>query len=151
MSSRRVSPRRLRRTRRGERGVTLIELMIVIAIIGILAAISYPSYLDYVRATRRADAMIHLAQAIQAVKRYRTENGTYAGFSLNTHVPGVSPEGHYFLTYINDVGTTDENVGFVAQPSGDQVGDAACPYFILTTTGARDAVKAPEIPGCWKD
>ncbi len=64
-------------------GFTLIELMVVVAVVAILGAIAFPSYQDAVRKGHRGQAKADLVDLAQRAERYRTVNGSYAGFSLS--------------------------------------------------------------------
>ena len=72
-----IMPRKKRMTL--NKGFTLIELLIAIAIVGIIAAVAYPSYQDSVTKSRRTDAQAALMGFAQAMERFYTTEGTYAG------------------------------------------------------------------------
>lgn len=98
-------------------GFTLIELMITVAVIGVLAAIAYPSYQDYVKRGRRADAMGELQQAVAAMERYFTVNGSYTGATAGATgtIPNRLPRTgtkHYDIS-LTLTPASDPRTGFV--------------------------------------
>ncbi|MFT6924527.1 MAG: type IV pilus assembly protein PilE [Psychromonas sp.] len=126
----------------GQKGFTLIELMIVVAIVAILAAISFPSYRDSVRNARRAEAQATLQGLSQAMERYYTTNGTYAGAAAagaDTGAPDIfstkSPidggDAFYNLKIVSAGGSA---YVVAAEPINVQAGDG---ILILKSTGAR--------------
>ncbi len=127
---------------RKENGFTLIELLIVIAIIGILAAVVYPSYQSAISQSRRVDAQAALQGFSQAMERYYTTSGTYAGaatagadtgaptiFAIKSPIDGSAV---YYNLKIASAGVSSYIIG--AEPVGTQAGDGV---IILKSTGAR--------------
>ena len=66
-----------------DRGFTLIELLVVIIIIGILAAIAIPVFLNQRRKGWDAAVQSDLKNAATAMETYLTEEGTYAGATID--------------------------------------------------------------------
>ncbi|GAA5317391.1 MAG: type IV pilin protein [Candidatus Pelagadaptatus aseana] len=113
-------------TRNKHQGFSLIELMVVVAILGLLASIVMPAYQENVRTARRTDAMIILAQIMQAQERFFVNNITYTtaltdlGFASNTV---TSEAGFYQISAQACGGGINECVNLVATAQGDQVED----------------------------
>lgn len=125
-----------------ENGFTLIELLIAIAIVGILSAIVYPSYQDSMKKSRRADAQAALQGLAQAMERYYTTNGTYAGaatgaadtgaptiYSAKSPIDGTTT---YYNLKIASANASSYVIG--AEPTGVQAGDGV---LLLKSTGIR--------------
>ena len=58
--------------------------------VAILTAVALPSYRQYVQKSRRADATTKLLTLAQAMERWYSERGTYAGATVG---PGVGDHG----------------------------------------------------------
>lgn len=134
------------------RGFTLLEVMIVVVIIAILAAVAIPSYRDSVTKSRRADAQGALQGFAQAMERFYTQNGTYAGaaaaaadtgapaiFAIKSPIDGAQT--FYQLT-INAAGANSYTL--LATPVGPQAGDG---NLTLDQAGRRVWVGGPG--GIW--
>ena len=78
---------------RQEDGFTLVELLIVILIIAILLAIAVGFHTQARDRASDATARANIRIAIPAIEIYRTDNGTYAGLTLEvlrtTYSPGI--------------------------------------------------------------
>lgn len=124
------------------RGFTLIELMITVVIVAILATIAIPSYQEYVIRARRADAQGTLMGLANALERFHTQNGTYAGAAAgggDTGAPAIyasqSPIEGAPKAYDLAIQAADGSTFTIrATPIGPQVGDG---YLETTSTGAR--------------
>ncbi|GAB4292547.1 MAG: type IV pilin protein [Thiohalomonadaceae bacterium] len=128
------------------RGFTLIELMIVAAIIGILAAFAYPAYQEYIQNARRSDAQGALMSAANAMERYFTENGSYAGASAGVTFPAEAPfDGTTKFYDLSLAALTATTFTIQATPKGAQANDR-CGIMTVTNTGARTAAEAD----CWR-
>lgn len=117
------------------RGFTLVELMIAVAVVGVLAAIALPSYREYIANARRADGRAGILSLAQAMERWYTERGTYAGATVGStgiH-PNRSSQGYYTLSITVQDATT---FTIRAAPAGAQTGDA-CGSFTYTQAGTR--------------
>jgi type IV pilus assembly protein PilE len=130
-----VSPAQPRR-RRLWRGFTLLELMVALVVVAILTAVALPSYRQHVQKSRRADATTTLLTLAQAMERWYSERGTYAGATVGSSglMPSTSPQGYYTLSI-----TSQDANGFriTAAPAGAQAGDA-CGSYTLDQAGARE-------------
>ena len=65
----------------GETGFALVELVVVMIILGILAAIAVPSYLSFRDRENASAARADLRKLAPSIKRYFSDNGTYAGMT----------------------------------------------------------------------
>lgn len=142
-----------------QRGFTLIELMIVVAIVGILAGIAWPSYQEHVRTTRRADAQGALMGLAQAMERHFTENGTYAGATMDGDgTPGIFPtqaplDGGTKFYNLRITGANETSYTLQAQPiaGGGQASDG---ILQLNSAGQKawdrgsDGIGTDDM--CWK-
>ncbi|MEE4373510.1 type IV pilin protein [Pseudomonas alliivorans] len=109
------------------RGFTLIELMIVVAIVGILAAVAYPSYTEYVRRTHRAEIASLLSEQTQALERFYSRSGTYAG------AQGLS-QGNTYYGIVSVLNASDFTL--TATPSGNAMMNSdKCGSFVIKNTG----------------
>lgn len=122
-----------------QNGFTLIELMIVVAIIALLAGIAWPSYREHIKSANRADAQGALMGLAQAMEKYFTENGTYAG-SHAYGVPNIFPDlvpldGGSNKTYrLHIFAANDESYTLRAIPINAQAGDG---MLELQSNGVR--------------
>lgn len=124
------------------KGFTLIELLVVIVIIGLLVAIGYPSYQDNITNSRRADAKAALTGFAQALERFYTTDGTYAGAATggaDTGSPAIysatSPLDSVDVYYDLSIYSADaSSYVIVATPANAQDGDGS---LILKSTGAK--------------
>ncbi|QGW65929.1 prepilin-type N-terminal cleavage/methylation domain-containing protein [Lysobacter soli] len=135
--------------RRSARGFTLVELMIVVAVVAILASIAYPSYNDAVRKSRRGQAKADLLEVAQMAERFRTVNGTYAGFTVPTTKANSPSTGtaRYTVAVSN---ATAAGYTLTATPvsGAGQERDAKCLALTLTQSGAKSATGSdPSV--CW--
>ncbi|MGO4260102.1 type IV pilin protein [Lysobacter sp. TAB13] len=135
--------RSIRRAPSLERGFTLMELMVVVAIVGILAGIAIPTYQDSVRKSRRGQAKADLVEAAQAMERYYTVNGSYAGASLLFNRSPQTGDIQYAIAF--DKAPTAQKFGIKATPQGPQTKDR-CGELSIDSTG----VKRPDDPACWQ-
>lgn len=130
---------------------TLIELMVVVIIVAILAGIAYPSYEEYIIKSRRSDAKSALLSLQQAQEKYRTNCPQYAtgiaaayscnaGGSHNLVSSATSPDGYYILDILDVPGAEANKYVIRAVPTGDQVGDSACPRFTINQNGQHAGV-----------
>ena len=133
------------------RGFTLVEVMIVVAIIAILAAIAYPSYQEQMRKTRRADCEGTMMSAANALERYYTTNGTYAGATAGSNgIPASCPQdGSSTTTYTLSVSVSSSGHAYTitATPTGPQTGDS-CGNLTLSNTGTKGA-SGGTVANCW--
>jgi type IV pilus assembly protein PilE len=135
------------------RGFTLIELMIAVAIVGILTAIAYPSYADSVRKSKRGHAKAALVELAQRAERYRTVQGSYAGFWAT--VPSsqrVSPrDGEGTAAYNLEFAANEANTGFTlsAVPQGAQTADTRCSTLTLDQAGQKSESGTGTVADCW--
>jgi prepilin-type N-terminal cleavage/methylation domain-containing protein len=78
---------------RREQGFTLVELIVVMLIMAILLSIAVGFYIGARDKAGDATARANIRIAIPAVEAYRTDEGTYAGMTLEllqtTYSPGV--------------------------------------------------------------
>jgi len=153
-----------------QKGFTLIELMVVVVIIGILVGIAYPAYQDNVTRSRRADAQAALQGLAQAMERFYTENGTYAGAAgssaspVNTGAPWIfsskSPiDGSQTFYNLSILSASSSSYVINASPVGAQAGDGT---LVLKSTGRRgwdrdnsglgaSPNEVSSIEWCWKE
>lgn len=136
------------RRRPGQRGLTLIELMVALVMVAILTAVALPSYRQYVQKSRRADATTTLLTLAQAMERWYSERGTYAGATVGSGglMRSSSPQGFYTLSI-----TAQDANGFSisAAPAGAQTGDA-CGSYTLEEDGTRSLSGATLTSAqCW--
>ena len=73
-----------KRLKGDEKGFTLIELLVVIIILGILVAIAVPSYLSFKSRASNTSAQANIRAIVPDVEAFYSDNGTYAGMTLNT-------------------------------------------------------------------
>lgn len=124
-------------TKRPTEGFTAIELLVVMALVAVLATLAYPSFIAQVRESRRAEALVAIAQVLQAQERWRAQHSEYAqDFRANTGLglgssssKLVTPAGHYQLT-LSD--TSAFGYQLLAQAQGGQAADKRCAYLRLT-------------------
>jgi prepilin-type N-terminal cleavage/methylation domain-containing protein len=76
---------------RREDGFTLVELIVVIVIVTILLGIAMGFYLGARDQAGDATARANLRIAVPAVEAYRSDNGTYAGMTLELLQTAYSP------------------------------------------------------------
>lgn len=74
-----------------QQGFTLMELMIAVALVGILAAIAIPAYKGYAQRSARAAVQADLVAAATTMERLKAQNFTYAGATVGTTFPAISP------------------------------------------------------------
>ncbi|HEY0660397.1 MAG TPA: type IV pilin protein [Lysobacter sp.] len=139
---------KLRSTHRAARGFTLIELMIVVAVVAILASIAYPSYSDAVRKSRRGQAKADLLEVSQLAERFRTVNGSYAGFAVPAGKANSPDRGT--ARYRVAVATTASTFTLTATPisGAGQEKDTKCLELSLTQAGVKGAT-GPDGVACW--
>lgn len=127
------------------RGFTLIEIMIAVLIIAILATVVLPSYNDSVKKSRRADAQAALLGLAQAMERFYSEQGTYAGAAGTALAPAAkgvpwifpikSPiDGGQTFYELKILAATANTYRLAAQPVNTQAGDG---ILVLTSSGRR--------------
>lgn len=141
-------------------GFTLIELVIAIAIVSILATIAIPSYQEHVRKTKRAECAGGLMGLANAMERFFTRTGTYAGTSglLGTAAGDIyidqCPIDGGTATYTLSIPAatlTPTSYVIQAAPAGAQTGDK-CGTLTLTNTGTKGitgATAGVTVQDCW--
>lgn len=141
------------RRRATGRGFTLIELMIAVAIVGILAAIAYPSYMDSVRKSKRGHAKAALVELAQRAERYRTVQGSYAGFwdTVPTDHRSSPRVGEGATAYALQYAANETNTGFTlsAVPQGGQTADTRCMTLTLDQAGQKGESGTGTVADCW--
>ena len=125
-------------------GFTLIELMIVVAIIGIIAAIAYPNYTKSVQKSRRADAMVMLANVASVEERILTKEGQYSDILGNLNAHGTHSENDYYDLTVAINGAS-KNV--VANYEDTATGSPATRTVAITCGGSRCFVLAAAAKG----
>ncbi|MFK5986393.1 MAG: type IV pilin protein [Pseudomonadota bacterium] len=129
-------------------GFTLIELMITVVIVGILAAIAIPSYQDSVKKARRADGILALTTAAQALERCGISNGsTYVIAEQFDCTPAAydSADANYRITAV----VTATTFVLTATAQNQQSSDAACTTLTISNTGLQGATGTGTADSCW--
>jgi len=139
-------------SRRAGQGFTLVELMIVVAVIAILGAIAFPSYQEAVRKGHRGQAKADLLDLAQRAERFRTVNGTYAGFTLGPSDDQSPRQGT--KRYTVTLATTATTFTLKAVPfDALQLKDARCRTLVLDQAGQKTIEGTPTPTGtaaeCW--
>jgi type IV pilus assembly protein PilE len=119
------------RMRSNVRGFTLIEVMTVLTITGVLSAVALPSFDGQLRKTRRADALVAMAQIAGAQERLRSLGSRY-GDLPELGVAAISPGGHYALQ-VTSFDADGYDVRALA--IGAQTNDADCRYMAVHAAG----------------
>ena len=141
------------------RGFTLIELMITLVIVAILASIAVPSYRAFILRSHRVEATAALLKIAAAEEKFYLQHNTYTteltaldsatppGLGVVDHdagVAGVQTENSWYTVAV----TAADATGFTLTGAaiGDQLKDADCKNFGLTSAG----VKTASTDKCWK-
>lgn len=127
----------------------MVEVLIVIAILGILTTIIVPSYNSQVTKSRRADAKVALATAVNLLERCYVNYNVYKhancpSFPKNGSNTFISEEGHYKV-YASKL--TDQEFTLIATAvnGSPQINDNDCKSFSLKHNGSKSATNSY----CW--
>lgn len=121
-------------------GFTLIELLVVIAIVGILAVIAIPTFADQVRKSHRSEAMGTLQNEQLRLERHRTDNASYATYTLPTL--GAT----YYVFALSGASSTAYTL--TATPQGNQAKDK-CKTLTITNAAGVVTKAASGTGTCW--
>jgi type IV pilus assembly protein PilE len=138
----------MRQVLRRRGGFTLVELMIALAVAAILASVAIPAYRQHVMKSRRADGRAALMALAQAMERFYTERGTFAGATLGSSgiYGSSSTEGYYTLSI---TAQTAAGYTITAAPAGAQTGDA-CATYTYDQAGTRGlSGSSKTVAECW--
>jgi len=116
-------------------GFTAIELLIALALVALLAMVAAPGFMSALRKSRRAEAIMALAELQHAQERWRSNNAAYTddlrpGSGLG--LPRTTSSGAYGLEVLSVDADGD---GYEARASalaqGAQAADSACRMFFV--------------------
>jgi type IV pilus assembly protein PilA len=98
------------------KGFTLIELMIVVAIIGILTVIGIPQYQNYTARAQATEGLTLASGLKTTLGEYYSVHGSFPddGGSDSNATIGAEPENHFFGDYVENVATSDDDLGTIA-------------------------------------
>ena len=131
------------------KGITLVEVLIVVAILGILTTIIVPSYNSQVTKSRRADAKVALATAVNLLERCYVNYNVYKhancqSFPKNGGNIFISEEGHYKV-YASKLTDQEFTLTASANKGSPQENDSDCKSFTIKHDGSKTATNSY----CW--
>jgi type IV pilus assembly protein PilE len=148
------------------RGFTLIELMIAVVVTAILATIAVTSYSSFVLRAHRTEAKTALLDMASLEERFLSTSttGSYSANPTDLGYPAGFPitfgSGYYnipALTFVVNAPvlatSTPASFSITATAIGNQVNDAACATFTVTSAGARTATAqggTDNTATCWQ-
>lgn len=127
---------------------SLIELLIVLAIILILIKVSYPVYLNHVAHAERNRAEVALLQLSAKLEAYDSDQGTYAGASLDNLGAAHLCDGlHYHLSLL---ALSSGDYLIAAVPDSVQAArDPLCETITVNSENQRTISGSGEVQACW--
>ena len=149
----------MKTTRNSQSGFTLIELMIVVVIIGLLAAVGYPAYTDQLAKGKRTEAKAKLAQALQKLERFYTDNNAYttdlgplfglaAAAAVYSGANNEATSAYVITAAAGSTGSITTSVSVRATVNGGFV-DATCGNYTITNTGVKSISGSGTVAQCW--
>ena len=149
-------------------GFSLIELVVTMGIAAILASIAIPAYNSYVLKSHRTEAKTALLDLASMEERYFSTNNAYSQLPTDLGYPGAgfpvivgSPDYRGAINPLLWAGATAPTAGnaagspatyaFTATPINQQVNDAACTSFGISSNGTKTATGPGANPSvdCW--
>jgi type IV pilus assembly protein PilE len=143
--------------KRSSAGFTLVELMVAVVIASVLMAIAIPSYIDKVRQSRRTEAKTTLLDIAGREERFFNTSNTYSSLpsdvgygAVGAIFPMTVGSGYYTVNVVSApaAGAVPASYTITATPLGDQLKDAPCQLFQLTSLGVQSST--PNTTDCWK-